>query len=169
MFKKPMVLALIAFVLMVDSGKAYGNWTLNLGYHNPVGATYGVNMLYFGSKWAFEAGLGWARVTKTTTDEQTTASEGDDKEDLSVSFGGDIDGKYLFGSGSLRPYLQAGIGAGFGATVGDHSDAGAGVGGLFLGAGLLIGAPKLYVYGSAIAGAHTDSDISWQAGLGFDI
>jgi len=112
--------------------QVFANWSVNLGYNNPPGAAIGANFCYFWTNWAFEAGLGSVNSTSTNSGNSTTT----------VSVGGDVNFKYLFGSGLFRPYLQGGAGVGIGAGNG----VGAGIGGGFAGAGFFLKGSDLYAY-----------------------
>lgn len=145
---------------MLTSGVAKANWSLNIGYQNPVVATWGLNLLYLGNQFGFEAGVGWVDVDGQVAD--------DDEEDrASVRVAGDVDLKYFFNSGGARAFIQGGFGVGFGAAAGDGGGAGAGTGGGFAGIGLLVGSPSVYAYGSLNLNGSQDS--FFQAGLGVDI
>ncbi len=167
-----MLLAIAGFFAMAPD--CFADWTLNVGYHNPRPATYGVNFLYIGTSWGFEAGIGWLDVNaeKSADDDDVDAKNGtandDAKDDGDASFAiaGDVDLKYFLASGGARPYLQFGIGAGFGAD--DDSGFDAGAGGPFGGIGLLAGSPSLYLYVAAsVDGAANDPRL--EAGIGFDL
>jgi len=159
---------------------AQADWTLNVGYHNPVGSTLGLNFLNFGSHWAFEIGVGWVDIKsdaaeKVEDDDEDSDNANDDDEDddddddkkTTVAIGGDMDLKYLFRSGFFRPYLQAGLGYGGGRSIGTDSEPAHGVGGPFIGAGLMFGSPKFYAYGAVTT--NLNHAHSLQAGLGFDL
>ncbi len=159
------LLALIALAI-VWVPRAEANWTLNLGYHNPLNSKLGINFLYWGSQWNFEIGLGWLDADASKDDETNSETKDDDK--VSFAAAGDLDVKYRFSTGNVAPYIQLGFGAGTGAQVGDKSDAGVGFGGPFVGLGLFFGKPALYAY---VAGNYLieSKDNEFQGGLGFDI
>ena len=160
--------------LMLFAPDCFANWTLNLGYQNPRPATYGVNFLYVGSQWGFEAGIGWIDVDAEadTDDEADEANDKDDEDDeddendASLAVAGDIDVKYFFANGGVKPYLQLGLGAGLGAD--DDSGFHAGAGGPFVGLGIFAGSPSLYVYVAASTSGSRDAP-RIEAGIGFDI
>ncbi|WP_234996138.1 hypothetical protein [Pseudobacteriovorax antillogorgiicola] len=162
---------MIFFITFGLSSPVLANWTLNLGYHNPPGATVGVNFLYFSSDWAFEVGIGWVDADAETDDEDDDAadtSDDDDEDSVSVRASGALNFKYFLGSGGFRPYLQIGVGAGIGAKAGDDdSGVGAGVGGGYGGLGIMAGSPSFYGYASYNIGRGSDGFI--QLGFGFDI
>ncbi len=150
---------LFASLVTVSSSTAHANWTLNVGYQNPIVSTWGLNLLYIGSRWGFETGIGWI-------DAETGTDKNDDKDSkASIHIAGDVDLKYFFSSGTARPFIQGGFGVGLGAQ--SEVGAGAGTGGGFAGVGILLGSPKLYGYGSYNLGSSENSFV--QAGLGFDI
>ena len=152
----------ILMILLLTSKLASANWTLNLGYHNPPNSRYGINFLYFGAKFGFELGIGTGSI-----DAGTTEDDGDDEDDsVFVNAGGAISVKWFLSKGTLTPYLQGGMGTSSSVSAGENSGAGANIGGPFLGIGILIGSPSLYVYGSFNI---RDNSNFIQAGLGFDI
>lgn len=159
--------------LLLFAPDCFANWTLNLGYQNPRPATYGVNFLYVGSQWGFEAGIGWIDVDAEADTDDDDDDEGagkkeddDDENDASFAVAGDVDVKYFFSSGGVRPYLQLGLGAGLGAD--DDSGVHAGAGGPFVGLGIFGGSPSLYVYVAASTSGSRDAP-RIEAGIGFDI
>jgi hypothetical protein len=144
---------------------SYANWTLNLGYHNPMNADLGVNFLYWGSQWNFEVGIGWVDADAKATDDKDEAVKDDDGVGLALA--GDLNVKYRFVNGTIAPYVQLGIGAWTSAAVGDQTDANADLGGPFAGIGLMIGKPNLYVYAAYNVDKNENDQV--QAGIGFDI
>lgn len=138
---------LVLLMALSLSFTAQANWTWNIGYQNPPGALVGVNLMYLGTQWAFEAGVG--SITNS---------------DNSTSVGGDLNLKYLFGTGWFRPYLEAGVGLSTGAKTGDNAGVSAGTGGGFVGGGLLLKGNPFYVYLGAVSANTTIP----QVGLGFD-
>lgn len=137
----------LALTLLV-ARPAAADWTLNIGYHNPVGSEVGVNLLHFWNKWAFEIGAGYFNA-----------------KDSKVTIAGDLDFKYLFGSSWVRPYLMAGVGYGTGALFEDGGGVSAGAGGGFIGGGIFLKGRPFYVY----LGAAANRGTTFQAGLGFDL
>jgi hypothetical protein len=144
---------------------SYANWTLNLGYHNPMNAKLGANFLYWGSQWNFEIGIGWVDGDAKATDDKDEAVKDDDK--VAFAAAGDVNLKYRFTTGAVAPYLQVGLGASTGASVGDQTDADANLGGPFAGIGLMLGKPAFYGY--AAYNLTKSEDGHFQAGIGFDI
>ena len=153
------VTATVLFLL--PASLAHADWTLNIGWHNPPGSTLGVNFLYLGQAWGFEAGIGAVNLAAEGTAAQ------DDRDNAHLSISGALNVKYFFGSGGVRPYAQVGFGAGIGATVGDDAGAGGGVGGPFAGLGIFGDAGKWYVY--AAYNVWQNSGGSPQAGVGFHL
>ena len=147
----------LACSLLLLASPAVADWTWNVGYHNPAGSTVGLNLLYLGPTFGFEAGLGWIDVRADSDD--------DKKTDGSFAAAGDVNLKYFVSSGKVRPYAQAGVAIGFGARTG--SGAGASTGGGFAGLGLLIGSPSFYGYGAYDLDGSRSAFV--QAGLGFDL
>lgn len=165
-----MIVRFLLPLLLLVSSTAFANWTLNLGYHNPLNAGVGLNFMRLSGNWGFEIGLGWVNLDTIDTDEKdkpktNSNKDGDDKDTAHAAVAGEIDIKYFFSSGSFRPFLQAGFGAAVAAEVGKHMDADAGIGGPFIGGGLFMGSPSFYGYVSTIFADH----FPLQAGIGFDI
>ena len=160
---------LFAAAFFLPSSKARANWTLNVGYQNPIVSTWGLNLLYIGSQWGFEAGVGWVDAEANVDDDEddNNNNSDDDDDSASLEIAGDIDLKYFFASGAARPFLQGGFGVGLGAKTGDNGGAGAGTGAGFVGLGILLGSPSVYGYGSFNASSSEHTFI--QAGLGVDI
>lgn len=161
----------ILAVLTLYSSNLFANWSLNIGYNNPPGATIGINFLKtFSKNLGFEVGIGWVHIKASDDDDDNNSSSNqndNDKDDSTkLAVAGDVNLKYFFSSGTVKPYLQGGFGVGVGASLGDDTDAGAGVGGGFGGLGLMIGGQSFYVYGSLnLASGGT----FLQGGVGFDI
>ncbi len=145
----------IALLLGVSSQQAMAaGWSWSLGYNNPPGATVGLNFMHLWSNWAFEVGIGAVQVK----DENSTTNNEDAK---TLQVAGDVDLKYLFGSGWFRPYLQGGMGAGIGVKSGDETSAGAGIGGGYFGGGIFMIGNPFYLY------ASYNSPSFAQVGIGF--
>ena len=153
------------------SETALADWTLNVGYQNPAVSTVGVNFLYQGGRWGFETGIGWIDVDAQTDsdkdDAEAETTEPKKGDQASVRVAGDVDVKYFFSSGGIRPFVQGGFGVGIGASAGDDSGAGAGAGGGFGGLGLFFGSGTPYGYASFNAGGGGGTFL--QAGVGVDI
>ena len=158
------IMAMAFVILFFNSSRtlAKEGWSVNLGYHNPPGATIGVNFLRFWTNLAFELGVGWLDLSSSTrTNNSGNGSTG------SSSFGiaGDANLKYLFGSGGLRPYIQGGLSVGSVTSVGDNTGVAAGTGGGFFGGGLFLIGQKIYGYGSINSAGGLNTFV--QGGLGF--
>jgi hypothetical protein len=156
------VLASAGFCL---ASPCFANWTLNLGYHNPMNADLGVNFLYWGSQWNFEVGIGWVDADAKVTDDKDEVDKDDDG--IGLALAGDLNVKYRFTTGAIAPYVQLGVGAWTSAAVGDETDANADLGGPFAGVGLMLGQLNFYVYAAYNVDKSENSQV--QAGLGFDI
>jgi len=156
---------LIASIATSTSSSALANWTLNVGYQNPIVSTWGLNLLYIGSQWGFEAGVGWVDAEANVNEDEDDRNPGEEEKGASFRVAGDIDLKYFFMSGAARPFLQGGFGVGFGAKSGEG--AGVGAGGGFVGLGILLGSPAIYGYGSYNVSGSENTFL--QAGLGVDI
>ena len=164
----------IASLSLLKSTNAFANWTMNLGYHNPVNSKLGANFLYWGSQWNFELGIGWVDGSANADDDDddndtANGGNGDDDDDHVAAYAaGDLDLKYRFLTGTFAPYVQGGFGASTYAKVGDNSGADANVGGPFVGVGFFIGKPAFHVY---VAGNYLiDPDTTQiQGGIGWDM
>jgi hypothetical protein len=162
--RKQLLVALASLGLCLAS-PSYANWTLNLGYHNPMNADLGVNFLYWGSQWNFEVGIGWVDADAKATDDADETVKDDDGVGLALA--GDLNVKYRFTTGGIAPYVQLGIGAWTSAAIGDETDANADLGGPFVGLGLMLGKPNFYGYAAYNVDKNENDQI--QAGIGFDI
>lgn len=138
-----------AFLVLFEQ-KSQANWSMNLGYNNPPSATVGLNLMNIWTNWAFELGLGSAKV--------------EDKNDSNIDvtvLTGDVDFKYLFSNGGFRPYLQVGTAYAIGAK---DNAASLGVGGSgYGGLGFFAMGSRFYAYASYNTGSFI------QFGLGMDI
>lgn len=138
---------------------ASSGWSWGVGYHNPPNATIGLNFMHLWSNWAFEAGLGYINSTESNN---SSASNSNSKN-VNLALAGDINLKYLFGSGSFRPYLQGGTYAGMAAQAGNSSGASASLSNGFAGAGFFIMAGSFDFYISYV----TAGNGSLQLGFNF--
>jgi hypothetical protein len=161
------ILLLVTCMGLGVASPGYANWTLNLGYHNPMNADLGVNFLYWGSQWNFEIGIGWLDAKAKATDDADDEENDKDDDNVGLSLAGDLNVKYRFTTGGIAPYVQIGLGAWTGASVGDDTDAGADLGGPFAGLGLMFGKPNFYAYVAYNVNKAKDGQV--QAGIGFDI
>jgi hypothetical protein len=92
-------------------------------------------------------------------DKDDADNDGDSTEKV-AAVAGDLDMKYLFGSGGFRPYVQAGTGYGIGAG---NKSVGLGIGGsVYGGLGFFAMGSSAYGYVSFNTGSFM------QAGVGFD-
>lgn len=154
---KRLILALLLTTSIPSAAHARG-WSWNIGYHNPPGATVGLNFLHQWTNFAFEAGIG--SIDSKRTDDPNTNE--DESKTNTVTVGGDINLKYLFGSGWARPYLQGGVMTGVAAN---NNSAGAGTGSGFWGGGLFLQGNPFYFYlGANVLRSNTEG----FAGLGFE-
>jgi hypothetical protein len=161
------ILAILCFVTVFMSAQSLAGggkqgWSLNLGYHNPPNSTVGVNFLRFWKNFAFEAGIGWLDWGSSSRNRRTQ-SDSDNTSTLSAA--GDVNLKYLFGDGSLRPYIQGGIGTAGSLSIGENTGASASAGQLFGGGGFFLTGQSVYGYGSF--NTMGGDDTFFQAGLGF--
>ena len=161
-----MFITLLPFLL--SSRTALANWTLNIGYHNPVYSHLGLNFNYWGSQWNIELGIGWIDGAAQQAEDKDNNGTNEQDNKIAAAAAGDIDIKYRFMTGTFSPYIQGGFGASTYAEVGDSSTADANVGGPFVGLGFFIGSPAFHAY---VAGNYLldPKDTQIQAGIGFDI
>lgn len=119
---------------------------MNIGYHNPPGATVGLNFMHLWTKWAFEFGIG--SVSSKDSEDWNSKEDKDQGKTTTYSVGGDLNLKYLFGSGGLRPYLQGGVGAAVSTTDEGSTSAGTSVSRPFGGVGFFAMGSGVYCYAS---------------------
>lgn len=154
--------ALMTIIPLSKSLAGSSGWSWGIGYHNPPNATLGLNFMYLWTNWAFEVGLGYINSTESSSSSSSSSSS-NNNNDVNLSVAGDINLKYLFGSGTFRPYLQGGSYAGVAAHSGSGSNVGASVGGGFAGLGFyLMGGSFDFYLGYVTAGNG-----SLQLGLNF--
>lgn len=84
------------------------------------------------------------------------------KQNNTVTTGGDLNLKYLFGTGWLRPYIQGGYLMG---SAVNSNGASSSTGQNFLGAGLFLKGNPFYFY---IGGNSLNHQTEVSLGLGFD-
>lgn len=143
-------------ILLPSTSFAVQGWSWNLGYNNPPGATVGVNLMHQWTRWAFEVGVGSAKVTDSA----------DSTAEVTV-LAGQLDMKYLWGASGFRPYAQ--LGTGYAAGSGNGS-AGLSVGGsAYGGLGFFAMGSSVYGYTSYNLGNAAGSSGFVQAGIGFDL
>lgn len=153
--KTGLVVLILCFSPLSYAG--YG-WSWSLAYNNPPGALVGLNFMHLWTNWAFELGIGGVQQSQgvnSTTGEETKA--------LSVL--GDINFKYLFSNGTVRPYLQAGTGTSASIVNNSGTTVSAGVGGLYYGGGLFLMSSSFYLYLSLNSSGGSSYP---QVGLGFN-
>lgn len=146
-------------LLMVPLAEASYGWSWNLGYNNPPGATVGLNFMHLWTQWAFEVGVGGVQQSQGVN-----ATTGQETKVTSVL--GDLNLKYLFSSGTVRPYLQVGTGTSASIVSQSGTSLSAGVGGLYYGGGLFLMGSSFYLYLSVNSGGGSGYP---QVGLGFDL
>lgn len=153
---------LLMLLSSLASNSAFADVSLGAGWHNPPGAEFGVNLMFAGKNLALELGVGRADADTYDGDNR----KDDDADDTAaVSTIGDIDLKYMFLSGAVRPYLQGGFGLALSGRAGGDAGASASTGDSFVGAGLLFKGSALFGYLGAYA--WEASDVKPQAGIGF--
>lgn len=124
---------LVVFTSLPNSFAFARGWSWGVGYHNPPNATIGLNFMHLWNQWAFEFGLGYINST-----EKESSNSSSNSNDVNLSVAGDLNLKYLFGSGRFRPYVQGGTYAGVAAQTGNSSGANASLSSGFAGAGFFI-------------------------------
>ncbi|MBQ49404.1 MAG: hypothetical protein CMP10_18645 [Zetaproteobacteria bacterium] len=159
-FSVDMLRTLIVTCLLVIPATGLGNWTLNLGYHNPPNSTFGINFLYFGSSLSYELGVGYSTLGTVNNDND---NESDNAQAIVL---GAANIKYFFSKSGIRPYLQGGFSAGAFVSVGEDNQASLNIGGGYAGLGLMFGSPKFYGY---LSGNANSGGTIIQLGLGWDI
>ncbi len=162
------ILLLFFTNLALSSRIARADWTLNIGYHNPLYSNLGVNFLYWGSQWNFEIGVGWVDGDAQQAEDADNNGTNEKESSVSAAVAGDLDLKYRFMTGTFSPFIQGGFGATTYAKVGDSSGADANLGSPFVGGGFFIGKQSFHVY---VAGNYLleSKDTEVQGGIGFDI
>ena len=110
--------------------------------------------------------MGWFDA-KTEADQTSAPDKKKKTGELNVALAGDLNIKYRLTSKSVAPYLQCGVSAGGGASVGNKNDVGASTGAPFAGVGLMFGSPRFFAYGAYNMWSQVTGQ--FQAGLGFKI
>lgn len=146
---------LVFLFVLALSQSASARWSWSLGYNNPPGSQLGLNFMNLWSNWAFEVGIGGIQ--------QSTGTDSGGNETKSTSVLGDVNFKYLGGSGTVRPYLEFGAGSGATVTTASGGNLSAGVGGLFGGTGLYAMGTTLNFYLGIVTGGGNGS---LQFGIG---
>lgn len=103
-------------------------------------------------EWAAEIGIGYLGSGKNRLDQST------------VKIGGDLDVKYLFFTGTFRPFVQGGMYWDFASNLNDNEFVFGNK--FFAGVGLFLVTPGFYVYASYNTGPP---GMFPQAGLGMDL
>lgn len=144
-------------LVSVSCNYASAEWGANAGYHNPPGSNIGVNFMYQWTNWAFEAGVGGVDTSSSSTTNSSSSTS-------TLSVGGDVNLKYLFGGKGVRPYLGAGVLLGTSASAGGSTGVSAGSGTSFFTGGIMAGS-RTYFY---LGGNLYSSRIELSLGLGFN-
>lgn len=157
--QKVVVGLLLSFLMFAPSSFAMASsgWSWGVGYHNPPNATIGLNFMHLWSNWAFELGIGYVNSTESSNSSDSKS------KDVNLALAGDLNLKYLFGSGAFRPYLQGGTYAGLAAQSGKSSGASASLNNGFAGAGFFIMTSSFDFYISYV----TAGNGSLQLGFNF--
>src|SRR5258708_434291 len=93
---------------VVGFGDSISGWSMGVGYHNPPDSTVGVDFMHLWTNWALEFGVGYIGSSESANNQTSTSSS---NQSTVYTVGGDFNLKYLFASGSVRPYLQGGVDA----------------------------------------------------------
>jgi hypothetical protein len=147
--------AIVGINFFAPRAEAKG-WSWGVGYHNPPGATIGVNFMHLWSNWAFETGIGYIGVGESW-------NRDGEREATSFTVAGDVNMKYLFDGRTFRPYLQGGFGAALSTATNGSVGAGTSLSHPFAGAGLFIFGRKFYFYASYLF----VNENALQLGIGF--
>lgn len=164
----PQKTAKIFFVFLLTNiisgaSVAHANWSMNVGYRNPVNSTAGLNFLYMWPNIGFEIGVGWIEAgDRTSSNSSSSATTTTTTKNDNTVIAGDMDLKWFLGGGLLRPLLQGGLT--YSVEIGSTSSAGTGQG--FLGAGVFLFGNPFHLYG--IVNFFSRNVNQWQAGLGFN-
>jgi hypothetical protein len=146
-------------------GDSINGWSLGVGYHNPPDSTVGLNFMHLWTNWALEFGVGYVGSSETpnTTDATKNNPSANPQTTTTYSVGGDINLKYLFSSGGVRPYLQGGVDTDLATTSNGNISAGASLTRPFGGFGIYFIGRTIYLYLSYLfINAST-----FQVGIGF--
>ena len=147
-------------LLSIEKSQAIQGWSFNIANNNPPGATIGLNFMYLWSKVAFEIGVGSAKVNDTSNNSAQVNL-----------LAGQLDLKYLFGSGGFRPYAQIGTGYSTSSSSSNsNTTAGLSAGGsLYGGIGFFGLGNSVYGYASINIGNAGSNSTFTQFGIGFEI
>lgn len=163
MKKVTLVLSIVSALSMLLSIPSFAEvesgWSLGPGYHNPPDATAGLNFMYLWTNWAVELGIGYIG----SNEQDNTNSNGSSSTTTTYTVGGDFNLKYLFSSGTFRPYLQGGVGTGVSTSNNGAVGAGVDVTHPFGGGGFYLFGNSFYFYASYIFLNASE----FQVGLGF--
>jgi hypothetical protein len=164
LFSKYLIIGIFCLLARIDLASAGSSgWSWGVGYHNPPNATIGLNFMHLWSNWAFELGVGYINSTESSSNNSSNDTSNSENKTVNLAVAGDMNLKYLFSSGTFRPYLQGGTYVGAAAAAGDQSGASASVGGGFAGAGFFIMGSSVDFYVSYI----TAGNGSFQFGFNF--
>ena len=144
----------VALSLCFVSLPAQAGWSWGIGYHNPPGATLGLNFMHLWSNWAFETGIGYIGSSENWNNR--------DNDSTTYTLGGDVNLKYLFGGKGFRPYLQGGFGAGLSTSTSGSVGAGTSISHPFFGGGIFLFGQGVYMY----AGLLVINASTLQIGIG---
>jgi hypothetical protein len=154
-------------VILLTPGTLQAETSVNVGWHNPPGSDFGLNLMFAGNNLALELGVGTARGGTYDTDKNNNNKKDDDDDTAALSTVGDIDLKYLFSGGSVRPYIQGGFGLALAGSAGKSTGASASTGDGFAGAGVFFKGSSVLGY-IAIYAWDLDN-IRPQAGIGIKL
>ncbi len=160
-FSRIKLKSIIIGMLLLNSSVTFANWSWNIGYHNPPGSAFGLNFMKLWSNWAVEVGIGYLGSSETKSSTTNSGSSNSNSNTAQISTSGDLNLKYLFSSGTFRPYLQGGLGTA--ASVSNKTGANASASNNFVGAGFFLMGSSVYFYTSYVY----NTEGLFQVGIGF--
>lgn len=144
---RTLTLSMTLFLTLISSPVMAGppGWYWSLGYHNPINAAVGFNLMRLWHRWAVEFGVGYLDSTNSNTCD-TEANNSSVKcyftrassTYANLEMAGGVNVKYLLGNANIRPYIQVGSHAGASMRVGSTFRLSGAVGSGYSGVGFFI-------------------------------